>query len=705
MDGGLSLDTRLLSDAIIELNISRHNVSIYPRNHPIVDKSLRKAFDHFAKLFEFSSEITVSVAKDTLIVYDQALDKKHPVYREFALSLSNRNIASVTFMKGLSLDELYSFHQFLIEETGASTSEQIRNRISEYGFKHIRMELIDYSAFILDAEGGGDQESGEKVSLWEKYVYGLLHGSLDTGGDPAELREVSPEALAAAINRIVVGNISSESYDKVISSYVRKTSEMAFTAGELHKLIQFIDNLRPELKRQFLSSSMHAISQDIESARKALSNMAVDEVIHLLELANEQMITIPDALKNIMEKFAMISRKRQVFIQIGTSMVDDDIHFSEEMSGLLREADFKQFVSETYRKEILKIIDYDTPAEEIGDLKKYDHQWSDEYLDGVLHHILLDLISPERADLLTDDDRRHFMGLLIQKAEALLETGRFIEIIHTILALEELPGCYGSDSEEDNSLTLEIFHSPAFLKKAVDAIRIIGRQTRESVFVFCDYFGEKIIPFLLDSLIEEESQAVRRFLITLIVRAGTDALPSVTALLDDDRWFVKRNMLFILSELIEKHPFEDALIKKIRKLCRYPNLKVSTEALKCLMKTGDEYGVKTLREHLTSDDDEVVRKALTIAGNFRVKDVVPDLVQMLSKKAIKGADLDDKIPVVRALGRIADPRALPALNDILSMKSIFYRGRLEKLKAEATEALKQFSKREDEVSRKVVAAS
>ena len=38
----IPLDARLLSDAIIELNISRRNVSIYPRGHPSVEKSMKK---------------------------------------------------------------------------------------------------------------------------------------------------------------------------------------------------------------------------------------------------------------------------------------------------------------------------------------------------------------------------------------------------------------------------------------------------------------------------------------------------------------------------------------------------------------------------------------------------------------------------------------------------------------------------------------
>jgi len=55
----IPLDARLLSDAIIELNISRRNVSIYPRDHLSVDKSLNKEFEYMQKLFELRPDITL----------------------------------------------------------------------------------------------------------------------------------------------------------------------------------------------------------------------------------------------------------------------------------------------------------------------------------------------------------------------------------------------------------------------------------------------------------------------------------------------------------------------------------------------------------------------------------------------------------------------------------------------------------------------
>ena len=72
----IPLDARLLSYAIIELNISRRNVAIYPRDHPSVESSLSNAFKFLNRLFEIRSHITLAVAKDTIIIDKYHLDKK-----------------------------------------------------------------------------------------------------------------------------------------------------------------------------------------------------------------------------------------------------------------------------------------------------------------------------------------------------------------------------------------------------------------------------------------------------------------------------------------------------------------------------------------------------------------------------------------------------------------------------------------------------
>ena len=63
-EDALPLDARLLSDAVIELNISRRNVGLYPPGHSRIAGAIDRAFDNLTKLFELRSSIFLGVTKD-----------------------------------------------------------------------------------------------------------------------------------------------------------------------------------------------------------------------------------------------------------------------------------------------------------------------------------------------------------------------------------------------------------------------------------------------------------------------------------------------------------------------------------------------------------------------------------------------------------------------------------------------------------------
>ena len=46
------LDARLLSEAVIELNISRRSVGLYPPGHSFITSAIDRAFDLLQKLFQ-----------------------------------------------------------------------------------------------------------------------------------------------------------------------------------------------------------------------------------------------------------------------------------------------------------------------------------------------------------------------------------------------------------------------------------------------------------------------------------------------------------------------------------------------------------------------------------------------------------------------------------------------------------------------------
>jgi len=171
----------------------------------------------------------------------------------------------------------------------------------------------------------------------------------------------------------------------------------------------------------------------------------------------------------------------------------------------------------------------------------------------------------------------------------------------------------------------------------------------------------------------------------LIKQFGSKVIPEAIKRLNDERWFVQRNMLYILSETDSKE-----VADHIKPFCKNENSKVRVAAIKCLLNTGDSYAIEIIREHLKSDQDNF-EQVVALSGSFRIKEVVGDLILLLTKQERTGADLLNKIPVVRALGDIGDPRALDAFRLIISSNSILFRKILEQLKEEVYKSLSKFS--------------
>ncbi len=669
----LPLDTRLLSEAIYEFNISRHNVSIYPRNHPIVEESLNKAYSFLLKLFELRDEITIAVAKNTLIIDGNYLDKLNPVYMDFASCLSKNSIASLSFIRGLTKEELYSLHKFLRGNIGDLSSEHVQDLLNEYKFIHLKVALIDYSVFSFIDENS-DQAATE-TPLWEKYIYGLLEGKLANEKSSEFMQSMAPESLASIINKYDIEQIKDESYDHVITSYVKSSRERVFSGSDLKKLLDFVDALRPELKSQFLSSSIRTISDNTDMAARVLKEMSIDDVINLLQLINDQLIVIPEALRNILRKFAKIEYNVMPSAKFEGGPVEDDILLSPEITDLLKEADFTSFVSEAYQQQILKILSCDAKNDKIEWLNNFDHEWKDENIEVVLHQITLELMSLNEAEIIPKDEYSYYINALKGQTTQLVDIGQYNKVLHTIKIMESISKKNSELAEVEE--IVNYFHSKEFISSLVDSLRLVGKGLREDAFIICDYYGERIIPALMEALIDEESQSVRRFILRLLTSFKEKVLPETLKRLDDERWFVKRNMLYILFYCGDKEA-----LTKVRSYCDDEHAKVRLEAIKCLLNGGDKHGSYALKKVIDTRSGELVKQAINLAGAYRVREVVPDLIRILKSKELSSKDYEDKILVVRALGQIKDPRAVEALKAILSSRKILFKSAFNKLKEE-----------------------
>ena len=120
---------------------------------------MSNAFKFLKQLFEIRSEITLAVAKDTIIIDKYHLDKKNPVYRDFALTLSQMNIAYITFKTGITKEELYRFHSFITEKTEDLTVNNLKEVFKKYKCNLILViGFVDYRKFALETQASSARQ-------------------------------------------------------------------------------------------------------------------------------------------------------------------------------------------------------------------------------------------------------------------------------------------------------------------------------------------------------------------------------------------------------------------------------------------------------------------------------------------------------------------------------------------------------------------
>ena len=308
---------------------------------------------------------------------------------------------------------------------------------------------------------------------------------------------------------------------------------------------------------------------------------------------------------------------------------------------------------------------------------EFENELNEEITEKRFLQIILELMISRTV---SEDNYQVYVNKIREQSQQLLSIGQYKQLLDVLKILE-------LNKKQDrfpnvNSKALQYYHSPKFIVQVVESFKILGKQFKKDVWMLCDYYDREIIPHLLDALIEEESQIVRRYLLDVLKEFGDKIIPEAVKRLHDDRWFVKRNMLYILQDRDTREVRES-----IRPFCRDENRKVSVTALRCLLNNKDHYAIEIIRENLASDSKELYQQALTLSSSFKLKEVVGDLIGLLRKQEKSGDDILDKIPIVKALGEIADPRALDVLRELLSTKGIFNRKMLDQLKGEIYKTL------------------
>ncbi len=669
-DRELPLDTRLLSDAVIELNISRKNVSIYPPNHIQITKSIDRTFQLLTRLFQVRPEMTLGVARDTLLVGQDYLDKKNPVYRDLALSMSQQGIAAVTFVNGMDREELVRFHRIL-----TTKPEDIRSAggleavIQRAGIRNIRILTINYDSFHVTEEAEIVRPQKESArspgsGIWQDFVSLLSSGALAGPGQGVALKDaeqIDPAELARLLNeRKLDPQAAIASYDRIISEHVRGKAEQKQAghdqSGALANLNRLLQDLHPELRKQFLSVAFERASTggSARAAEQIVGGMNDDLVIEMLSQASAEGREISPTLTGLMGKLARTGVSGQDPGQSGSNAA---VILPEHMQKLFDREKYEEYVSADYEAMLKKMAGSPTVVNNEFPVGEHTKTLEDSHLDFQIGRALLAFMEEN----LEEDDYREFAAKLIAIVPGFLETGNFellFDISETLrrhAADKAIAGIRDIAAE-----SRKVFTDPEFIVKALHAFEVWMRDKGQEAAGLIQSLGPDTVPGLMEIFSRDESVGGRRVLFNLLCLFGEPAVREAQKRLEDSRPYFVRNLLMFI-----RHAGTTASIPHIKPLLGHPEQSVRMEALSTLLKFKDPAAVKLLRETIRSNDPDVASQAMGLAGQYRVAAVVEDMLTRIKSVILFDADYRWNEEIIRALGGIGDVRAIPELEKLV----------------------------------------
>ncbi|MBI5642526.1 MAG: HEAT repeat domain-containing protein [Deltaproteobacteria bacterium] len=294
---------------------------------------------------------------------------------------------------------------------------------------------------------------------------------------------------------------------------------------------------------------------------------------------------------------------------------------------------------------------------------------------------LLQLFKDER-DLLKYND---LSVRIKEKSDILLIEKKFDDLfpvyqvlIEHLTTLPRLPDDLRSSAAE----RLRSLQSRDMIQYLVDRLAAKEERSRGVINNVLLFFGEESAEILLDAIVDAQDALTRRNYFNLLVRFGRRIRLQVEKRLSSRQWFVVRQMIALLGEL-----GDPASLDAVEDAYRNTDVRVKKEVLKSLVKISTPRATAMLINTLKEEDQSLVAQAIISLGALRDASVIDILGEIAVKREPFADNQEPKKEAIKALGAIANEKAVPYLTKILFKKVWFGKKSNEEIRAMAAYSL------------------
>jgi hypothetical protein len=193
---------------------------------------------------------------------------------------------------------------------------------------------------------------------------------------------------------------------------------------------------------------------------------------------------------------------------------------------------------------------------------------------------------------------------------------------------------------------------------------------------YMEFLDRNSIAPLISILGELESIHGRKILINILISLGKKDIQAIAKGLQDHRWYVVRNIIYVLRHIGDKKAVEYLL-----GTAKHTDERVRKEGIKALGELKSPLALQTLRDCLGDPDPAIRRAAVRALGNIGSETAKRLILEKVSGKDFHDKGLDEKREFFEVLAHWNDADITDFLIRVLRKRPLFRRAKNDEYRA------------------------
>ncbi len=662
------------------LKAAARAVLLYPLGHPAISTTLGRIVDMTSSA-RLSAPLRITVLPDTLLLDERAAARADPAISELAEILHSHVIGELTIHAGGDLEAWRNFLLLLGRAPDALRAEGGIARVwATTAGQHVELREIDYAQVLRERTAG-------KAAVWERVIANCLQGDIVDLDDDLirELLEVAgnSEQLAELVTNLETR--ASESAEGGIDAPAVAVLRM------LRSMMEAVSKSEPERLEPVLRNMAGAVGQltpdtliDLLSRRggteegpdlmNAVASRMSDKTI--AQFVARNVIDSPTSTDRLAEAFQALVKDKdgedrgRLLALARQDVAESPLGNTEGFEGvwdhvaekLLTSYSDESFVSDEYGRELssarMRAIDVeqiaDDPPERIS-------AWRTTVATSALRALDLTLVH----DLLRIEEDADKWGSLMTAVVALIEelllVGDFDAAVGLVDVMVHEATAGESISRRQYAVTgIDMLVAGAMMRHMVTHLATIDDAQFERIKGMCLSLGEVVVKPLAEALSVEERARPRQRLTTILLAFGVAGKRTAERLKGSPNPAVRRTAIYLLREFGGSDALPD-----LTELLDDNEPQVQREAVRAILNIATEQAYQVLETALASGTDRSREAIMQAVIGLRDERATPLFTYILRHVSHRGPLAEVYLRAIESLGTLRDPDAIPPLKEAL----------------------------------------